>query len=49
MEQEYSESYAREDVRVRMIPVYMGLIRQIDDQLGRERGRNPGQCLHRNG
>lgn len=35
MEQEYSESYAREDVRVRMIPVYMGLIRQIDDQLGR--------------
>jgi len=35
MEQEYSESYARDDVRERLIPVYMGLIRQIDDQLGR--------------
>ncbi|MCP4980280.1 MAG: sulfatase-like hydrolase/transferase [Gammaproteobacteria bacterium] len=35
MQQEYSESYAREDVRERVIPVYMGLIRQIDDQLGR--------------
>ncbi len=35
MEQEYSESFAREDVRERVIPVYMGLVRQIDDQLGR--------------
>jgi len=35
MEQEYSESYAREDVRQAVIPVYMGLVRQIDDQLGR--------------
>ena len=35
MEQEYSESFAREDVRQRVIPVYMGLVRQIDDQLGR--------------
>ncbi|MCP4472384.1 MAG: alkaline phosphatase family protein [Gammaproteobacteria bacterium] len=35
MEQEYSESYARADVRESVIPVYMGLIRQIDDQLGR--------------
>jgi arylsulfatase A-like enzyme len=35
MEQEYSESFARDDVRERVIPVYMGLIRQIDDQLGR--------------
>jgi arylsulfatase A-like enzyme len=35
MEQEYSESFAREDVRESLIPVYMGLIRQIDDQLGR--------------
>jgi len=35
MEQEYSESYARDDVRESVIPVYMGLIRQIDDQLGR--------------
>ena len=32
---EYSESYARRDVRDCLIPVYMGLIRQIDDQLGR--------------
>jgi arylsulfatase A-like enzyme len=35
LEQEYSESYAREDVRARVIPVYMGLVRQLDDQLGR--------------
>ena len=35
MEQEYSESFARNNVRERVIPVYMGLIRQIDDQLGR--------------
>lgn len=35
MEQEYSESFTRKDVRETVIPVYMGLIRQIDDQLGR--------------
>lgn len=35
MEQEYSECFARDDVRLRVIPIYMGLIRQIDDQLGR--------------
>jgi arylsulfatase A-like enzyme len=35
MEQEYSESFSRDDVRERVIPVYMGLVRQIDDQLGR--------------
>jgi len=35
MEQEYSESFARQDVRETVIPVYMGLVRQIDDQLGR--------------
>lgn len=35
MQQEYSESYSRDDVREGVIPVYMGLIRQIDDQLGR--------------
>ena len=40
-----SESFAREDVRRAVIPVYMGLIRQIDDHLARlfrfmqERGR----------
>lgn len=31
----YSRSYARQDVRDTVIPVYMGLIRQIDDHLGR--------------
>ena len=35
MQQEYSESFARADVRDTVIPVYMGLVRQIDDQLGR--------------
>ena len=35
MQQEYSESYARQEVRERAIPVYMGLVRQVDDQLGR--------------
>ncbi len=35
MEQEYSESFARDDARERVVPVYMGLVRQIDDQLGR--------------
>ena len=35
MEQEYSESFARTDVRECVVPVYMGLVRQIDDQLGR--------------
>ena len=35
MEQEYSENFARDDVCERVIPVYMGLVRQIDDQLGR--------------
>ena len=35
MEQEYSETYARDAARERVIPAYMGLIRQIDDELGR--------------
>ena len=35
MAEEYSENYARDEVRERVIPVYMGLIRQIDDHLGR--------------
>ena len=34
MQQEYSKSYARDEVRDCVIPVYMGLIKQIDDQLG---------------
>ncbi|MXZ81818.1 MAG: sulfatase-like hydrolase/transferase [Gammaproteobacteria bacterium] len=35
MELEYSLSYARDEVRDTVIPIYMGLIRQIDDHLGR--------------
>ncbi len=35
MEQEYSDNFSRDQVRERVIPVYMGLVRQIDDQLGR--------------
>ena len=35
MQHEYSRSYARDDVRARAIPAYMGLVKQIDDQLGR--------------
>ena len=35
MQQEYSESFAREDICKQVIPVYMGLVKQIDDQLGR--------------
>jgi arylsulfatase A-like enzyme len=30
-----SEAFAREDVRQTVIPVYMGLVKQIDDQIGR--------------
>jgi arylsulfatase A-like enzyme len=35
MEQEYSQSWSRDEVRACVIPAYMGLIRQIDDELGR--------------
>ena len=35
VEQEYSESYSVREVRDSVLPVYMGLVRQIDDQLGR--------------
>ena len=35
MDQEYSESWSRDEVRARVIPAYMGLVRQIDDELGR--------------
>ncbi len=35
MEQEYSESYARAEVRERVLPAFMGLIKQIDDELGK--------------
>ena len=33
-EEVYSRNFARDEVRDRVIPAYMGLIRQIDDQLG---------------
>ena len=35
MEQDYSENFSRDEVRERVVPTYMGLIRQIDDHLGR--------------
>jgi arylsulfatase A-like enzyme len=35
MRHEESENFAREDVRQAVIPAYMGLIRQVDDHLGR--------------
>ena len=34
MEQRVSKTFSREAVRQRVIPAYMGLIKQIDDQLG---------------
>ena len=34
MEEAYSRNFSRDEVRERVIPAYMGLIRQIDDQLG---------------
>lgn len=33
--QRYSQNYAQEQVRQRVIPTYMGLVKQIDDHLGR--------------
>lgn len=34
MEQRVSRNFARAEVRARVIPAYMGLVKQIDDQLG---------------
>ena len=34
MEEKYSANFAKDDVRRHVIPAYMGLIKQIDDQLG---------------
>jgi arylsulfatase A-like enzyme len=34
MEHRVSKSFARDEVRQNVIPVYMGLIKQIDDQMG---------------
>ena len=35
MAQEYSKNFSRDEVRERVIPIYMGLIQQVDDNLGR--------------
>ncbi|WP_163847808.1 sulfatase-like hydrolase/transferase [Pseudooceanicola aestuarii] len=35
MESEIARTFARDEVRAKVIPAYMGLIRQCDDQLGR--------------
>jgi len=35
MERQVSRTFARDEVRAAVIPVYMGLVKQIDDQLGR--------------
>ncbi len=35
MQQEYSQSYACDEIREAVIPAYMGLVKQIDDHLGR--------------
>ena len=35
MEQEYSQAYAQQKVRETVIPAYMGLVKQIDDHLGK--------------
>src|SRR4029079_10412719 len=34
MDMRYSRNMARDEARERVIPAYMGLIRQIDDQMG---------------
>jgi len=35
MAQEYSRNFSRDEVRDVVVPVYMGLIREVDDNLGR--------------
>lgn len=45
--QEYSQSFSQEKVRARVIPTYMGLIKQIDDHLGRILDcLKSKQCMH---
>lgn len=34
MDERFSKAFSREEVRTRVIPAYMGLIKQIDDQMG---------------
>ena len=35
MKMEFAESFSRDDVRARVLPAYMGLIKQIDGHIGR--------------
>ncbi|MDH1334985.1 sulfatase-like hydrolase/transferase [Comamonas thiooxydans] len=35
MKQRVAQTFSRDDVRARAIPAYMGLIRQVDDEIGR--------------
>lgn len=35
LKEKYSETFCRDDVRERVIPTYMGMIKEIDDHLGR--------------
>ena len=34
-EQTYSQNFSRDEIRARVIPAYMGMIKQVDDHLGR--------------
>jgi arylsulfatase A-like enzyme len=34
MDERFSKAFSRDEVRTRVIPAYMGLIKQIDDQMG---------------
>lgn len=44
MQQEYSLNFARDEVRAHVVPAYMGLVKQIDDHLGRVM-----ECLDKKG
>ncbi len=35
MNRRVSQNFSRDEVREKVIPAYMGLIRQVDDQMGR--------------
>lgn len=35
MEERYSVNFSRDEIRRRVLPAYMGLIKQVDDQVGR--------------
>jgi arylsulfatase A-like enzyme len=48
MGQGYSQTFSREEVRRAVIPAYMGLVRQIDDQVGRLLGYLESNDLMKN-